>query len=256
MLNYRRMGTGEALVLVHGFLGGGGYWGAVAEHFARRFQVILPDLPGFAGSAALPVPETVAGFAAALIEFMDGLGIERCRLMGHSMGGMIVQQVALDAPSRISRLILYGTACQSGLPERFETVEETIARIAAEGIEATADRIVATWFVDGEKSPAYAPCRAAGDGALASSAVAAMRTMQGWSARDRLGEIAAPTLAIGGDRDRSIAPHHLLDLWRGIPDCRLAVVPGCAHAVHLEKPVLFMDLVDDFLATGGRGGPV
>ncbi len=249
MLNHRCMGAGEALVLVHGFLGGGGYWGPVAAHFAERFQVVLVDLPGFAGSAALPVPETVTGFGAALIELLDQLGIERCTLLGHSMGGMIAQQVALDAPSRITRLILYGAACQAGLTERFETIEETMVRIEAEGIEATADRVVATWFVDGEKSSAYDACRAAGVGISAASAIAAMTTMRRWSVRERLGEIGAPTLVIGGDGDRSIASHHFLDLWRGIPDCRLAVVPGCAHAAHLEKPDLFISLLGDFLAT-------
>ena len=252
-MNRRELGAGEALIMVHGFAGGSGYWSPVAESFAEQFHVVMPDLLGFAGSTTIPVPETVQGFAAGLIKIMDKLAIEQCSLLGHSMGGMIALQAALDAPSRISRLVLHGTSCQAVIPDRYETLDETIARFETEGIDATIDRVVASWFVDYEMSPAYAACRAAAVGLTATTAIAAMTTMRPWNVCDRMSEIGVPTLVIGGDKDRSIPPQHFLNLWHGIPDSHLAVLPNCAHAVHLEEPALFTRFVGEFLSTGNVG---
>ena len=56
-----------------------------------------------------------------------------------------------------------------------------------------------------------------------------------------------PTLVIGGDRDRSVAVSEFIKLREGIRDAQLCIAPGCAHAVHLEKPDLFNRVVGDFL---------
>ena len=98
MLHCRRFGEGRALVLLHGFLGGSGYWAPQISHFARMFEVIAPDLPGFAGSHAQPTPDTISGFAPVLLDFLDRISIGRFALVGHSLGGMVAQQIALDFP--------------------------------------------------------------------------------------------------------------------------------------------------------------
>jgi pimeloyl-ACP methyl ester carboxylesterase len=247
MLSYRRHGNGPSLVLQHGFLGGGGYWIPQLLSFGRHFDVVAPDLPGFAGSRAVEAPESIEGFAAALLGLLDGLGIERTALLGHSMGSMISLQLALDHPQRIERLVLYGSACTGNLPKRFETVEESVARIEQRGIEACADHIVPTWFVAGEAAPFFPMCREAGRGAHAGAAVRALRAMARWDVGERLGELSVPVLVICGDADRSTAPDQSYRLWEGIPDSQLCVVPGCAHNVHLERPELFSQIVLEFL---------
>jgi 2-hydroxy-6-oxonona-2,4-dienedioate hydrolase len=129
MINFRRVGSGSSLILQHGFLGGSGYWEPQFAAFGRHFDVIAPDLPGFAGSGDIEAPDTLAGFAAALTGLLDKLRIERTMLLGHSMGSMIALQIALDHPERIDRLVLYGSASTGDLPGRFEPFEESIARI-------------------------------------------------------------------------------------------------------------------------------
>ncbi|MCB1743181.1 MAG: alpha/beta fold hydrolase [Gammaproteobacteria bacterium] len=247
MLNHLRHGSGPPLVLQHGFLGGAGYWIPHMATFGRHFDVIAPDLPGFAGSGHLAAPETVEGFAAALLNLLDELDIERTTLLGHSMGSMISLQIALDHPDRIERLVLYGSACTGNLPKRFETTQTSIARIRELGIEACADHIVPTWFVDGESAPYFKLCRDAGQGADAEGAVRALSALSRWDVGNRLGEIHRPVLVICGDRDRSTAPDQSYRLWQGIAGSELCVVPGCAHNVHLERPELFSSVVLDFL---------
>lgn len=246
-MNHRRYGNGPPLMLQHGFLGGSGYWTPQLPTFGRHFSLIVPDFPGFAGSGAMEAPATVEGFAAALVGLLDELNVERTALVGHSMGGMVALQTALDYPDRIERLVLYGSACTGNLPKRFETVETSIARLEGEGVESSADRIVPTWFVEGEVAPMFAMCRDAGRGAKTESAVRALRALSQWDVGERLGELSLPVLAICGDRDRSTAPDQSYRLWAGIANSQLCVVPGCAHNVHLERPELFTAIVLEFL---------
>lgn len=250
MLNHIRHGNGPPLVLQHGFLGGCGYWVPHLATFGRHFDVVAPDLPGFAGSGAVEAPDSVEGFATALLGLLDDLGIERTALLGHSMGSMVSLQIALDHPERIERLVLYGSACTGNLPKRFETVEESVARIEEKGIEVCADFIVPTWFVDGEAAAYFPMCREAGRGADTGAAVRALRALARWDVCARLGELSMPVLVICGDRDRSTAPDQSYRLFEGIPDARLCVVPGCAHNVHLERPEIFSSVVLDFLTAG------
>jgi pimeloyl-ACP methyl ester carboxylesterase len=252
MLNYRRVGRGRrVVVLQHGFLGGSGYWTPQMAHLAPWFDVIAPDLPGFAGSAHLAAPESIEGLAGALLGLLDDLGVERFALVGHSMGGMVAGQLALDRPDRIERLVLYGTAATGRLPDRFETFDESIRRLEQDGVAATAERIAATWFRHGQESPFYPLCVDAGRGASLAAAIACLRAISRWDISARLGEIKMPTLVIGADRDRSIAPAQLMQLWAGIKDAQLCIAPGCAHNLHLEKPELFNRVLGDFLLVGG-----
>ena len=89
-------------MLQHGFLGGAGDWLPLFATSGRHFDVIAPDFQGFAGSAEIEAPDSLAGFADALLGFLDELGIERTALLGHSMGSMVALQIALDYPTPAS----------------------------------------------------------------------------------------------------------------------------------------------------------
>ena len=248
MLTYRRTGEGKPLVILHSFVGGSGAYVPTMNHFRRHYDVVAADLPGFAGSAGEPLPDSIEGFGAAVLDLLDGLGIGRFHLMGHSLGGNIGLQMTLDVPDRIEHCVLYGSVACAEFPHRFETLEDTFARIEAEGIAATRERLVKSWFLDGERNPYYPMCRAAGEGVGAEAAVATLKMTQRWDVRERLRDIKVPVMLIGGDLDRNVGPQDLFDQWRAIEGARLAIVPGCAHNVHLEKPELFHRMVEDFLS--------
>lgn len=248
MLHYRRHGHGRTLVLLHGFVGSAGYWLPQETSFKSAFDVITIDLPAFAKSADVPAPDTIEGYGAAVFDLLDELGVDRFSLIGFSMGGMIAQQMALDRPARIDRLILYGTAAVGEMPSRFESWTQSIERLRDQGVVATTDNTVATWFVDGVKSPLHEVCRRACEGANLEGCITVMTAMQSWSAEKRLGEISMPTLVIVGDMDRSATPRDALTLWDGIANACLSILPGCAHGAHLEKPDLFNRIVLDFLS--------
>lgn len=247
MLNYIRTGSGDVVVLQHGLLSGPRYWMPQINHLRRYFDVIAPDLPGFAGSYGRPVPDSITGFCAALVAFLDRLGVERFSMVGHSMGGMMAQEIATTSEHRLDKLVLFGTALSGELPGRFEPLDESLARLSASGLGRFTRDLAATWFAAGTQSPFYEFCLACGEGTSEAAATAAMRAVRAWKAKPQLSDIDVPTLVICGDRDRGTVPDTSLALWRTIKQSQLAILPGCAHNAHLDNPDLFNLVVGEFL---------
>jgi 2-hydroxy-6-oxonona-2,4-dienedioate hydrolase len=237
------------VVLVHGFMGGSDQWAAQAA-LAEGRQVIAIDLPGFGRNAHMDPVDSIAGFADWVLAELTSRGVDRFDLLGHSMGGMIVQEMIHRAPDRVSRLVLYGTGPVGLLPGRFEPIETSMQRARADGPGPTARRISATWFLDREEAPAYPACAAIAEQSSLGAILAGLAAMRDWSGEAHLAAIAAPTLVIWGDGDRTYPSSQPERLWRGIAGSSLAVVPGCAHAVHMERPEVFNLIVGDFLRQG------
>lgn len=236
------------LVFVHGFMGGSRQWQGQVEALAPGRPVETVDLPGFGENAHLAAIDSIAGFADWVLGDLQARGIESFDLIGHSMGGMIAQEMAARAPARVARLVLYGTGAEGVLPGRFEPIGTSKQRACSDGPQATARRIAATWFLDREAAPAYEGCAAIAECSSLSAILAGLDAMQGWSGVQHLPEIRARTLVIWGDHDRTYPWSQTQQLWQSIPGASLAVIPGCAHAPHLEKPEIFNRILGDFLA--------
>jgi 2-hydroxy-6-oxonona-2,4-dienedioate hydrolase len=241
------MGAGLPMVLVHGYLGGSSQWEAEIRFLSQHFDVIAVDLAGYGNAYHLQAPTEMAAHAQAVLSTLDQLGIDRFHLLGHSMGGMVAQEIVHLAPARVNKLVLYGTGPQGSIPGRFETMARSRERLAQDGLEATARRISAMWLLHREASPM---AQALGDLAVQSSAQAAeagLWAMERWDGRANLPNITQPTLIVWGDQDRSYQWPQIESLWRGIANSSLAVLPHCSHALHLEYPEAFHSLLLDFL---------
>ncbi|MEK7412966.1 MAG: alpha/beta hydrolase [Planctomycetota bacterium] len=249
MLLVERTGAGAPVILVHGFLGSAGMWAPVVSHLARSFDVIAIDLPGFGRDTAQTAPDRIEDFARVVIDTVDGLKLGRFHMIGHSMGGMIAQQIALECGSRLMRLVLYGTAGSGRLPLRFESIAVTIARMRTEGVRTVGRGIVRSWFTAGEMATGFAPCAADVCDVTLDTAVAALTAIDRWDLRSSLDKLTMPCLVIGGDADRSTPPEELLGLYRSLPRAELCVLPHRAHAAHLESVDLFNSVVGQFLMT-------
>ena len=233
-------------VLVHGFMGGSRQWTPQAELF-DPLRIVAVDLPGFGHNADLPPVNEIRRFAQWVLDNLTRQGIDRFNLLGHSMGGMIVQEMTRLAPDRVQTLVLYATGAVGLLPGRFEPIETSMQRARNDGAEATARRIAATWFLEREAASAYPACADIATQAGIGAIIAGLEAMRDWSGIDHLPAISVPTLIIWGDHDRTYGWPQIERLWTTIPQSRLAVLPDCAHAVHLERPALFNGLVREFL---------
>lgn len=236
-----------ALVFVHGYFGGSPQWEAQVAAFSGDFNVITPDLPGFGLNSARQAPESITAFAQYVLDQLDQQAIEQFYLVGHSMGGMIAQEITRLAPERVAKLVLYGTGPIGVMPGRFETIDQSRERLRTEGVETSARQIAAKWFVGGEQGHGYEGCADIAAMAGLQAGLAALTAMEGWSGVDALATINTPTLILWGDQDKSYLWSLPQQLWQEIPEAALSVVAGCSHAVHLEKPELFNALLGDFL---------
>ena len=242
------------LVLVHGYMGGKAQWdlqsteGDLQSSLAQEHELIIIELPGFGAHSHLPSSDSIAGFADYALDELSARGIERFHLLGHSMGGMIVQEMMAKAPQKIAKFILYGTAATGNLPNRFESFETSKQRIYDDGVAATARRISATWFLDYEAAAEYQNCANVALQSSKEAMISSLEAMRQWDRQDNLSSITAPTLIIWGEADRTYHWQQIEQLWSLIPDAHLAVMPYCAHAAHMENPRLFNQIVGDFLA--------
>jgi pimeloyl-ACP methyl ester carboxylesterase len=241
--HFRRSGSGEAFVLVHGYFGGSAQWAREIEDLGFQFDVVAVDLPGFGDSHTMPAPQTIEGFARSVLELLDTLGIKTFRLLGHSMGGMIVQDMCRLAQQRVTQLFLYATGPIGLIPGRFETMQESRHRLKTDGVLATSRRISAKWFIRGDADPAHALCARLGAQASEDAALAGLNAMESWDGRHHLRNLRVPTQLIWGEKDKSYHFEQMEMLWRGIPECSLAVIPHASHAAHLEQPAVFREVL-------------
>ena len=242
-----RKGKGKTLVLQHGFMSSTAYWENVANTLSENFEVIALDLPGFGARRCEPAVDSVNAYVNDLLNRLAILDIDRFHLCGHSLGGMIAQELALIAPDRIDRLILYATGPDGSMPGRFESFAQSIAQIEKQGADVTIRRTTASWFLKGESDPSYPAALSLAQQASSEAIMMGYNAMNTWQSMDRLQDIKAPTLVLWPDCDQSYQWPNPQALWQGIENSSLAVIPGCAHNAHLEKPHLFNAIVKDFL---------
>ncbi len=242
-----RTGQGPTLVLVHGFLSGLHYWDKQIEKLSTHFDVIAMDLPGYGGEVAKTGHNSIPNFALSVIEKLNEMGVREFHLIGHSMGGMIAQEIALQVPDRVARLVLYGTGPMGDLPGRFESLAESMEKVQQLGTSDAKSYTVESWFQKGKLDPNFLPGLELAKGVSLQTYVNGLEAMGNWSAVDRLGQILAKTLVIWGDKDKSYIWNQPYLLWQEIKDSSLAVIPDCSHNVHLEKDYLFNTIVFDFL---------
>ena len=145
------VGSGTPLVLVHGFLGSSEMWGPQIKFFKDNFRVIAPALPGFGKSNFIASCNSIECMAEAILNLLEKKKIKNFNLLGHSMGGMIVQEMTKLVGGKILKFICYGTGPRGNTPGRFETIDQSREKLKINGLDVTANRIAKTWFIDGEK---------------------------------------------------------------------------------------------------------
>ena len=240
-------GKGFPLVLVHGFLGSSKMWKPQIDFFKYHFRVITPDLPGFGRSNKAKSHNSIQSIANLLLDRLEEKKIDKFHLLGHSMGGMIVQEMAKKRGGKISKLVCYSTGPRGEMPGRFETVDQSRENIKKNGLEVTAKNIAQTWFVLGEKAKYFDLCLEAGKQTSIEAADNALIAIKNWDGVKNLQDIKNNTLIIWGDKDKSYNLGQVQTLEKNISDSNLVIFKGCAHNVHLEQPEQFNHTIKDFL---------
>jgi len=241
------VGNGTPLVLVHGFLGSSDMWGPQIKFFQDNFRVIAPALPGFGKSCNLKSCNTIECMAKSILYSLDKKNIKNFNLLGHSMGGMIAQEIVKLSARKILKLICYGTGPRGNIPGRFESIDESREKLKVDGLKITADRIAKTWFVEEDQAEYFYLCKEAGTQTSIEAVDNGFIAMRNWSGVENLKNIKNETLIIWGNKDRAYNFNQVETLNKNIHNSDLKIIEDCSHNVHLERPDHFNIIVDKFL---------
>lgn len=230
---------GAPLVFIHGAGGTHEHWRFQVRELGLRRNVVAMDLPGHGesqgdGFGAIP------RYRDFVRDLLDGLGVPRAVLVGHSMGGAIVQTFALAYPERLRALVLVGTGARLRVhPDIFATIQRDLAE---------AGRLISQWAYSQAAMPATVAWAAEAFASNRSSVLEAdFRACDAFDLMDEAAAITVPTLILCGGEDRLTPVKYAQYLHDKISGAALAVIPGAGHMVMLEQPGEFNRQLSSFL---------
>jgi pimeloyl-ACP methyl ester carboxylesterase len=258
-INYRVEGQGEPLVMIMGFSGRGGDWRFQTRVFKNYYRVITFDNRGVGKTDKPSGPYTIKMMEDDTIGLMDHLAIDKAHILGMSMGGMIAQELALNHPDRVKKLILGCTFASN------ETARDELTDFAPELLEIMES--AGQSDADIRKVASSIAVYAFGNNKWFWSIILPLlmririllvgtRGFMGQyeaalthNTMDRLHMIEAPTLVITGTADRVIPPNSSDIIASRIPDARLVKVENGSHAFFFEMRSRFNQEVLNFLGS-------
>ncbi len=264
---FLKSGSGdEALVLLHGIGGCADVWRPQLDAFADRYTVVAWNMPGYRGSEPLPAPMTFPLLAEALERLLDHIAAKRVHLVGHSMGGMVVQEFMRARAGRVASITLYATSPGLAQPETPEAraaaearAEEFMRRRIGPIDAGMTMRQMAEGLLDQLLAPG-APQSARTAAIESVSAVPpsvyrdAMRCILSFDGTKVVPTIDKPTLAIAGELDVTITPAAVEAMAKQIRGARLVTIPGVGHLANIEDPPAFNRVLASFLESVPRSG--
>ncbi|MGV9878883.1 bifunctional 3-oxoadipate enol-lactonase/4-carboxymuconolactone decarboxylase PcaDC [Streptomyces sp. NPDC003006] len=243
-LQYRFDGPEDAPVLILGASLGTTWhmWDRQIPELVRHWRVFRFDMPGHGGAPAHPCG-SVGELAGRLLATLDELGVRRFGYAGCAFGGAIGAELALRHPERVASLALIAAS------PRFGTADEFRQRgviVRSNGLDPIARSAPDRWFTPGfaAAQPAITDwavqmVRTTDPGCY----IAACEALAAFDVRAELGRIGVPTLVLVGSEDQVTGQGEARTLVAGIPDARLAVVPGASHLAPVEQPAAVTDLL-------------
>jgi len=245
-LFYRVDGDGKPVVLIHGAWSTHRWWDPIIRLLSKKYMTVAVDVRGHGDSTKLEKPSSIKEFAEDLHYLLRELGFDEVVLMGHSMGGMISMQYALDHPDRVKGLILVSTTPRSGghlkyyllyflAKLKLVSYEKMLAKTLREMFHPSTPKETVEWAIEEMLRTSL------------EDFMKITKSIKGFDITYSLEEIRQPTLIIVGEKD-SVTPLDRSRLLHAkIPNSRLVVVEECDHTVILDRPERIVEETKKFL---------
>jgi 3-oxoadipate enol-lactonase len=238
------------LVFLHGIGGAARAWRGQLEFFRDRFHTIAWDMPGYGGSAPLPTV-SIAALADALRQFLSQARAIKPILVGHSIGGMIVQQLLATSPAIACAVVLAQTSPAFGKPDGDWQKAFIGARLGpldrGETLASLAPSLVTELVGDNPDRRGMEVARDCMAAVPEATYRATMLALMGFDLRSALKDIAVPTLLLSGSKDNNAPAPMMAKMASYIPSAQYVELEGVGHLANLERPAAFNAALDHFL---------
>jgi pimeloyl-ACP methyl ester carboxylesterase len=237
-----RGGAGAPLLVLHG-ASGAGAWLPFMQSLAEKFDVIVPEHPGFGDSDTPEWLDTIHDLAYFYLDFLDQLDLRRVHLVGVSLGGWIAAELAVRDTRRLASLTLVGAA---GLHVKGVEQIDPFLRTDEQRIrDFFHDQKQADVMVERLMKPEL-------EDVAMKNRVATARVS--WQPRGYdphlakwLHRIDVPTLLVWGASDRLFPKEYAFEYQRLIPGSKAVIIPECGHVPHVEKSTVFVSELESFI---------
>jgi len=238
------------LIFLHGIGGAARAWRGQLEFFGGNFHAVAWDMPGYGGSAPL-ASVSIATLANAFQDFLQDIGARAPILVGHSIGGMIVQQWLVKHPAAARAIVLAQTSPAFGKTDGDWQKSFIDARLGpldrGQTMASLAPSLVKDLVGDRPDTAGMEVAQSCMSGVPEASYRASMLALLGFDQRHALGDIRTPTLVLSGSRDKN-APASMMARMAGfIPNANYVELDGAGHLANLEQPSAFNAALDQFL---------
>ena len=249
---FTTLGGGPTVVMLHGIGGGHLAFAPQVETFASAgYRAVAWDMPGYGHSAPIE-PYTFKGLAQSCIALIESLKCPDIVLLGHSMGGMVAQEVVARRPELVSKLILCGTSPSFGKPDgdwqREFIAQRTAPLDAGKTMGELAEVLVPQMVGPGSLPEGVRLAVHCMSLVPPSTYRRALECLVTFDRRAALPGIHVPTLLIAGEHDRNAPPAVMKKMAGVIPHSTYVEMRGIGHLQNLEAPDDFDGLVLNFLA--------
>jgi 3-oxoadipate enol-lactonase len=239
-----------ALVFLHGIGGAARAWRGQLDFFKGRYRTIAWDMPGYGGSAPLPTV-SIAALASALQDFLQQVGAIKPIIVGHSIGGMIVQQWLAKSPGLPFAVVLAQTSPAFGKPDGDWQKAFIAARLGpldrGETLASLAPSLVKDLVGDDPDRGGMDLARDCMAAVPEATYRATMLALMGFDLRNALKNIAVPTLVLSGSKDNNAPAPMMAKMASYIPSAKYVELEGVGHLANLERPMAFNAALDHFL---------
>jgi 3-oxoadipate enol-lactonase len=239
-----------SLVFLHGIGGAARAWRGQLDFFKDRHRAIAWDMPGYGGSAPLPAV-SIAALADALQDFLLQVGATKPILVGHSIGGMVVQQLLTKIPRIAHAVVLAQTSPAFGKPDGDWQKSFIEARLGpldrGETMVSLAPTLVGELVGDDPDVNGLEVARGCMAAVPEATYRATMLALMGFDQRNALRDIAVPALVLSGSKDKNAPPPMMAKMASYIPSATYVELEGVGHLANVERPGAFNAALDSFL---------